>query len=382
MNQPLTNSTATLDFAVTDTSTLTVSMTGHWLLRNDLPPVETVFEWIDVKTAIEVIQFDSKSIKSWDSGLLVFLSRLLETAKAREIRVDVTNLPDGVRSLLNLATSVPEVDHSHPHLIHEGMFEHVGRFTLRYTAGFLRGLEFTGDIIMSFIRLVRGKAQFRMADLFLIIEQAGPNALPVVSLVSFLVGLILAYMGAAQLERVGAEIYIADLVAIGMVREIAALMTGIIMAGRTGAAYAAEIGTMKVNEEIDAFKILGISVIDFLVLPRILALVTMIPLLTLYSALVGIIAGLVVSILVFDISFFEYYQQTLRALEIKQFCVGLFKGTTYGVVVALSGCLRGLECGRSALAVGRATTSAVVTSIVYIVVVASALTIVFYKVGI
>ena len=159
-------------------------------------------------------------------------------------------------------------------------------------------------------------------------------------------------------------------------------MTGIIMAGRTGAAYAAEIGTMQVNEEIDAFKILGISVIDFLVLPRILALVTMIPLLTLYSALVGIVAGMVVSVLVFDISVFEYYQQTLRALELKQFGVGLFKGTSYGIVVAIAGCMRGLQCGRSALAVGRATTSAVVTSIVYIVVVASALTIVFYKFGI
>lgn len=382
MAQPLPNSAATLESGFTDNTTINVVLSGKWLLRNDLPLVTSIIDQLDTAGEIESIHIDGRGIESWDTGLLVFLSGLLETVKTRELQVDLSNLPDGVLALLDLAATSPEVDHAGRHLHHEGMLEHVGRFTLRYTTGFLHGLEFIGDVVMSFGRLVRGKAQFRLVDLFLIIEQTGPNALPVVSLVSFLVGLILAYMGAAQLERVGAEIYIADLVAIGMVREIAALMTGIIMAGRTGAAYAAEIGTMNVNEEIDAFRILGISVIDFLVLPRILALVTMIPLLTLYSALVGIIAGMVVSVLVFDISIFEYYQQTLRALELKQFGVGLFKGTSYGVIVALAGCLRGLQCGRSALAVGRATTSAVVTSIVYIVIVASALTIVFYKFGI
>lgn len=373
---------AILEILETDNATLTVRMSGKWLLRNELPAAATVIEQLEGNTVVREVAFDARGIEAWDSGLLVFLSGVLETAGIRDLTIDTANLPEGVRGLLNLAAAVPETDHTGRHLHREGMFEHVGRLTLRYTGGFLQGLEFIGDVIMSFFRLLRGKAQFRLADLFLIIEQTGPNALPVVSLISFLVGLILAYMGAAQLERVGAEIYIADLVAIGMVREIAALMTGIIMAGRTGAAYAAEIGTMNVNEELDAFRILGISVIDFLVLPRVLALVLMIPLLTLYSALVGILAGMIVSVLVFDISVYEYFQQTLRALELQQFGVGLFKGTVYGIVIALSGCLRGLQCGNSALAVGRATTSAVVTSIIYIVITASALTIVFYKLGI
>jgi len=382
MQKSQPNQAATLESGISENATIKVVLSGKWLLRNELPQASSITDQLETNTSIKSIHINGKAIESWDTGLLVFLSSLIETAQTQELDIDLSNLPEGVRELLNLAAAVPEIDHASRHLHHEGMLEHVGKFTLRYTGGFLHGLDVIGDVIMSFVRLIRGKAQFRIVDLFLIIEQTGPNALPVVSLVSFLVGLILAYMGAAQLERVGAEIYIADLVAIGMVREIAALMTGIIMAGRTGAAYAAEIGTMNVNEEIDAFKILGISVIDFLVLPRILALVTMIPLLTLYSALVGILAGMVVSVLVFDISVFEYYQQTLRALELKQFWVGLFKGTSYGIVVALAGCLRGLQCGRSALAVGRATTSAVVTSIVYIVIVASALTIVFYKVGI
>jgi phospholipid/cholesterol/gamma-HCH transport system permease protein len=291
-------------------------------------------------------------------------------------------LPEGVQTLLDMARAIPAVTVSSRQGAPTGVFEQIGNMTLTMIHGLPHNMRFIGEIIMSFGRLVRGKAQFRPNDLMLIITQVGPNALPIVSLVSFLVGLILAYMGAAQLERVGVQIYIADLVAIGMVREIGALMTGIIMAGRTGAAFAAELGTMQVNEEIDAFKTLGISTIDFLVMPRILALILMIPLLTLYAGLVGTLAGMVIGVSVFDITLFEYWQQTLRALELKQFWVGIFKGTIYGIVIGISGCLRGIQCGRSALAVGEATTSAVVTSIVYIVITASAMTVVFYKLNI
>jgi len=381
-NQVRPENSPAIGFALPELTTLCIVLSGQWLLRSQLPPVALVAEQLDSHKELQSVSFDSSGITVWDTGLLVFLSRLQKLCTERNLTVDRSNLPEGVRTLLNLAAAVPDADRTSVDDRHAGILKHIGNFTLQSGTGFVQGLKFTGDAVLSFIRLIRGKAQFRTVDLFLIIEQTGPNALPVVSLVSFLVGLILAYMGAAQLERVGAEIYIADLVAIGMVREIAALMTGIIMAGRTGAAFAAEIGTMNVNEEIDAFKILGISVIDFLVMPRILALVLMIPLLTLYSGLVGILAGMTVAVLVFDFSMYEYYQQTIRALELKQFGVGLFKGTVYGIVVALSGCLRGLQCGRSALAVGQATTSAVVTSIIYIVVTASALTIVFYKLDI
>jgi phospholipid/cholesterol/gamma-HCH transport system permease protein len=184
------------------------------------------------------------------------------------------------------------------------------------------------------------------------------------------------------LRLVGAQIFIADLVAIGMVREVGALMTGIIIAGRTGAAFAAQLGTMQVNEEIDAFKTLGISPIDFLVLPRMLALMLMVPLLTLYSGFVGMLAGLLVSVTIFDIGMFEYYNETVRALEFKHFGVGLSKGTMYGAMIAFAGCLRGMQCGRSAEAVGQAATSAVVTAILLITITASVMTIVYYKLGI
>lgn len=193
--------------------------------------------------------------------------------------------------------------------------------------------------------------------------------------------MILAYIGALQLERFGAQIYIADLVGIAMVREIGSLMTAIIMAGRTGAAYAAELGTMQVNEEIDAFKTLGISPMDYLVMPRLLALVLMMPLLSLYAGLVGILAGIIVSVNVFDLSVYEYYQQTLRALNFTHFAVGMMKGTLYGVLIALAGCLRGIQCGRSAQAVGQATTSAVVTGIITVVIAASVTTVILQMMG-
>ncbi|MEW6221594.1 MAG: ABC transporter permease, partial [Thermodesulfobacteriota bacterium] len=144
----------------------------------------------------------------------------------------------------------------------------------------------------------------------------------------------------------------------------------------------AQLGTMQVNEEIDAFRTLGISQVDFLVLPRMLALMLMVPLLTLYASFVGMLAGLLVSAAIFDIGMFEYYTETLRALELKHFFVGLSKGTVYGGMVAFSGCLRGIQCGRNAEAVGRAATSAVVTGILLITITASLMTIIFYRLGI
>lgn len=382
MNQSDTHNDAGLEFDYPDRDNLLIILSGDWLLKNRPPSANVIKQQLDANPALKRIHFDTRHINSWDTGLLIYLSQVIQYSIEKHLHIDRAGLPEGVCSLLDLANVVPAIKHDERHIRQDGLLNQIGNMILDMVHGLPQGLNFIGETLFSFTRLIRGRAQFRISDLFLIIQEVGPNALPIVSLVSFLVGLILAYMGAAQLERVGAQIYIADLVGIGMVREIAALMTGIIMAGRTGAAFAAELGTMQVNEEIDAFKTLGISIMDFLVLPRLLALVLMIPLLTLYSGLVGILAGMFIAIIVFDISAFEYYQQTIRALDMKQYGVGIFKGTCYGVVIAVSGCLRGIQCGRSALAVGRATTSAVVTSIVYIVIVASALTVAFYKLGI
>jgi phospholipid/cholesterol/gamma-HCH transport system permease protein len=192
--------------------------------------------------------------------------------------------------------------------------------------------------------------------------------LPIVTLISFLVGLILAFMGAAQLRHFGAQVYVADLVAIATAREMGCLMTGIIMAGRTGAAFAAQLGTMRVTEEIDALVTIGIRPMEFLVLPRMIALVLMMPLLTLYADVLAMLGGALVGVAVLDIDATQYLERTTDALALRHVAIGVVKGGVFGVLVALSGCLRGMQAGRSAAAVGLAATSAVVTAIVLIVV--------------
>ena len=187
-------------------------------------------------------------------------------------------------------------------------------------------------------------------------------------------GLILAFIGAIQLQLFGAQIYVADLVGIAMVRLMAAIMTGIVMAGRTGGAFAAQLGTMQVNQEIDALRTLGISPMGFLGLPRMLALALMMPLLALYANIMGILGGLVVAVSILDISFIEYYNETVKAVGMWNLWIGLFSSTVFGVIVALAGCMRGMQCGRSASAVGEAATSAVVTAIVGIIVATAVIT--------
>jgi phospholipid/cholesterol/gamma-HCH transport system permease protein len=356
---------------------LALVLSGRWCLDQALPAHEELDA--ELRQGVRRLAFDVAELGAWDSGLLTFLAGVFKACAARDIAVDQSGLPQGVRHLLAMACAVPEQKVAGRGMPEGGLFARVGRAALESFRGAPAMLRFLGEITLSFLRLFTGRARFRASDMWIEIEQVGPRALPIVSVISFLVGLILAYLGADQLRLVGAQIFIADLVSIGMVREVGALMTGIIIAGRTGAAFAAQLGTMQVNEEIDAFKTLGISPVDFLVLPRMLALMLMVPLLTLYSGFVGMLAGLLVSTLIFDISFFEYYNETLRALELKHFWVGLSKGTVYGAMVAFAGCLRGMQCGRSAEAVGEAATSAVVTGILLITIAASVMTIVYYQ---
>ena len=337
---------------------------------------------IDLDQGVRRLLCNAPQLGTWDSGLLAFLASLFKLCTERNITVDCSGLPTGVQRLLTMAFAVPEQRLEGRHVGRESLLVRVGIATIDFYRSFPEMLRFLGEITLSMGRLMIGRAQFRPSDFWLEVEEVGPRALGIVSVISFLVGLILAYLGADQLRLVGAQTFIADLVAIGMVREVGALMTGIIIAGRTGAAFAAQLGTMQVNEEIDAFRTLGFSAVDFLVLPRMLALMVMVPLLTLYASFVGMLAGLLVSVFIFDIGFFEYYSETLRALEIKHFAVGLSKGSVYGAMVAYAGCLRGMQCGRSAEAVGEAATSAVVTGILLITIMASLMTIVFYRLGI
>jgi phospholipid/cholesterol/gamma-HCH transport system permease protein len=283
--------------------------------------------------------------------------------------------------LLALADAVPEREtrgSSEP----DGLFEGVGRDALDLAADAREFVLFIGEAFLAVRKLIAGKARFPFRDFLAIVGDCGPKALPIVSLVSMLVGLILAFMGAIQLRQFGAQIYVADLVAIGMSRDMGAIMVGIIMAGRTGASFAAQLGTMTVNEEIDALKTMGISPMEYLVLPRMLALILVMPLLTVYGDVLGIVGGALVGVGPLGVGLSQYVQETIAALTITHFAAGIFKGSVYGAIVAMAGCLRGMQCGRSAAAVGDATTSAVVTGIVMIILACGLITIVYDVLGI
>ena len=242
-------------------------------------------------------------------------------------------------------------------------------------------LTFVGEVVLAIGRVHRRPRVFRLADLLHHMDHMGPGSLPIVSLTVFLVGLMLAYMGGAQLGRIGAQGFIADVVTVGVVRELAALMTGVILAGRIGAAIAAQLGTMTVNEEIDALRTLGIDPLLHLVLPRLLAMLLVGPLLIALAMVVGVLAGLPAALWVYGVPAPEYLHKCLAALTWTHLWIGLFKGTMYSLLVVIAGCREGFYAGHTAQAIGVATTRAVVKSLVWIVVAACGSTVVLQSLG-
>ncbi len=358
----------TLGYSRPADGTLVLQLTGSWTLQGHPPSADEVRKRIESESTVQKLDFDTRDVTGWDSGLLVFVLNVRKICAGKEIDMDVGGLPAGVRKLLDLAAAVPERKGARRGEERESLLEQVGKGWLDVVRSGGDIVEFLGEAVVSFGRLLAGKARFRRADFIVVIQDCGAQALPIVSLISILVGLILAFVGAVQLEQFGAQIFVANLVGIATAREMGAMMTGIIMAGRTGAAFAAQLGTMQVNEEIDALKTLGFSPMDFLVLPRMMALILMMPLLTLYACLLGILGGMIVGVGMLDLTMTQYIHQTQSALGLNDFAYGLVKSSVFGVLIAISGCLRGIQCGRSASAVGDAATSAVVMAIILIIV--------------
>jgi len=360
---------------------LQLELAGSWILGDGIPEISECTDQIEMLPALRIISFDSSRLDDWDNGLLVFLRHLKTHCSEQDITLDEGGLPEGARGLLNLATAVPVRD-TGGEVEDNSMLSRIGSASIEVARISGDTLGFLGEVVLSFGRLFRGRARFRKADLGLLIQDAGAQALPIVTLINTLIGVIMAFVGAVQLQQFGAEIFVADLVAIAMVREMGPMMTAIIVAGRSGAAYAAELGTMTVNEEIDALRTSGFSPIDYLVLPRLLALGLMMPLLTVYADFMGMLGGLAVGVGVLDISWSAYLEQTKSAVSIEHFTVGIVKAMIYGHLVALAGCLNGIRSGRNASAVGAATTSAVVYGIVLIIAASAVTTIIFSIIGI
>lgn len=361
--------------------TLCLLFAGGWSIQHDAADAINALQRLQDERITAVV-LDGRDITGWDSSLITLLLKVLDRCRQRKISADTSGLPAGVQRLLRLATAIPERSGARKTAPHEPFLSRVGAQTIALYEAVLDMCAFLGGVTIAFGRLVIGQARFPTADFFSIMKACGIDALPIVSLISLLVGLILAFVGAVQLSLFGAQIYVASLVAVAMVRVMGAIMTGIIMAGRTGAAFSAEIGTMQVNEEIDALQTMGISPMEFLVLPRMLALVIMMPLLCVYANLMGILGGFIVGVGMLGLTVTEYYHQTVISVPLANLWIGLFQGAVFGVIVALAGCLRGMQCGRSASAVGTATTSAVVTSIVSIVIATAIITVVCNVLGI
>jgi phospholipid/cholesterol/gamma-HCH transport system permease protein len=358
----------TLEIFSAPPESITLRLAGEWWLESGIPPADEIISRLKAEAPCRALRFDCDGLTRWDSLLLTFLTQIIAYCGVLGIAVDGSGLPAGVRGMLALARAVPERQDAHRASGPHGFLEALGQYTVRALEDFNQLAEFVGATCVAFGRLLTGRARMRFCDLWQLIQDCGPNALPIIGLIAILVGMILAFVGAVQLKLFGAQIFIADLVGLGMAREMGAMMTAILMAGRTGAAFAAELGSMTVNDEIDALKTTGFSPMEFLVLPRVIALFATIPFLCIYADILGILGGSLVAAGLFDISFAEYLIQIKNRLRLVDFEVGIGKSAVFGILVAVAGCMRGLQCQRNATAVGLATTSAVVTGIVFIVI--------------
>jgi phospholipid/cholesterol/gamma-HCH transport system permease protein len=376
-----TDQVTDLSFELSRDSSLIIHLVGSWRMHHGLPSVGRVLHEVN-QTKPRSIGFETSRLGAWDSGLLMFVARTTELGRSRNIPVALDGLPEGLVRLVELAEAVPEKKDARVKAQSAPLLQRVGTATINYAEGSEDFLAFLGGVVIAIGRMFKGQARFRNSDLMMEIQDAGVNALGIVALISFLVGSILAFMGAVQLQQFGAQIYVADLVAIGMVREMGAMMTAIIMAGRTGAAYAAALGTMKVTKELDALTTMGISPMEFLVLPRVVALILMMPLLCVFANVFGVMGGAFVGVAMLKLALSTFMREAWNALTLGNLFGGLFKAMVYGVIVAISGCLRGFQSGSSSSAVGDAATQAVVTGIVWNVVACGIMAFLFNLLGI
>jgi phospholipid/cholesterol/gamma-HCH transport system permease protein len=360
--------------------TLRVRLSGPWTVREETPAGRELVSLVQSLPKGGSVVLEDHGIGPWDSVLLAFVRTVSLVAQDRGASVDTSSLPAGAQKLIHLAAAVPPQAQERP-AEDDALAARVGSIAIGFWETASDAMEFLGEVVVAFGTLLRGKARFRRIDLMHALETAGVGALGIVALINFLVGTVLAFVGAIQLEQFGAQIYVANLVGIAVARVLGALMTGIVMSGRTGASFAAVLGTMNVNEETDALQTMGLRPVEFLVLPRVIATTLMMPALAAYAIVTGMLGGMFIAVALLRIGAMEYLTQTQSALDLRQVFIGLSMSLAFGMVVSLTGCYYGLRCGRSSAAVGQATTRAVVSSIVLVVVVTAVFTVVLYAVG-
>ncbi len=326
------------------------------------------------------LAFDLSAVDTLDGAATSLLLGLRDEVVAAGGEAEIVGAHGGVRAMLDLYGSHPPRPSLHPPPASIGVLDQIGRETLGMLAE-SHGLDFVGDVALAGANVVRAPRSINWADVPRLMERAGADSVPIVLVINFLVGLVTAFQAAVQLKQFGANIFVADLVGLSVTRELAPLMTAIIVAGRSGAAFSAELGTMRVSEEIDALRTLGLDPYAYLVFPRMITLVVVLPLLTILADAIGIVGGVLVAMLGLDITANAYLIETRKAVELWDVFSGCLKTMFFGLSIALIACQRGLATRGGAEGVGRATTSAVVTSLFAIVVVDAIFTVLFNAFG-
>lgn len=343
-------------------SALLVKISGQWSLLREKPDWNKLVDHREM-THIKVVQ---ENLTEWDSALLLFLLHGQSWCIQHKVDFDIAALPKGLRRLVaQVAAASEAAPQQHETAI--SFLTVIGLAAKRWGAEAGQAARFVGDCTLGLLHLFRWPKCFPWKDCFLQMQSCGALALPIVGLISFLVGAIVAFQAALQLHQFGADIFIVNVVGLSVVREMGPMMAAIVVAGRTGAAYAAQLGNMRVGEEIDALQSLGISPIDFLVIPRLLALVVMLPLLVLYADGLGILGGMAVASTTLNIPPAAFWAKAESILKLSDVTIGLIKSGAFALLIGTAGCLRGLQCERNSAGIGNATTSAVVTGILLII---------------
>jgi phospholipid/cholesterol/gamma-HCH transport system permease protein len=354
-----------------------VTLGGVWRVTREKP------DWFPARLTQTPARLHielAADLDEWDSSLLLFIHEVRGWAAQAGVPCEIGTLPESMRGMLAQFTSACEK--ARPADRSLDLLTTLGLAATDVWAKTREIARFLGECVLSGVFLAKNPKKFRLRDCFEEMQQCGAMSLPIVSLIGLLVGLILAYQAAVLMRQFGADIYVADAVGLAMVREMGAMMTAVILAGRTGAAFAATLGNMRANDEIDALETLGIHPVDFLVLPKLVALALMMPLLTLYSNCMGILGGMFVSLTVLDIPPSAYWVQTISAIDLSDVASGVIKSAAFGILVGLAGCHRGLLAERSSAGVGRAATSAVVMALLLVIIADALFAVAFNILGI
>ncbi|HVU16020.1 MAG TPA: ABC transporter permease [Candidatus Didemnitutus sp.] len=356
---------------------LEVRLSGDWRIVEARPAWSKILG--DARP--NLVRLVGPEIGFWDSSLAMFLLEVHQWARQASIKVEVHDLPAGAMKLATHLAAEPERAAEKPKGLTDP-FTAVGLVSVSFWNDVKDSAQLVGECAYTVSRFVRGQAQFRWRDTLSEIQACGAMALPIVGLISFLVGVTMAYTGSLVVRQYGGDIWLADMVGLAVVREMGPMMAAVVLAGRTGAAFAATLGNMKANEEIDALQTLGVSPVDFLVMPRIVALFLMMPLLALYSDAVGVLGGMAIAYAPpMHIPPSLYWAETKSIVDLSDINTGLLKAATFGLVIGLVGCLRGLQADRNAAGVGEAATRAVVTAILLIVVSDAVFAVIFNILG-